>query len=255
MSPLMERVRQTKAFGSLKQHIDGPLPSYLWLRARGMVHYVTAGHLARRRAIRKYLASTAEPALQVGSGRTELPGWLNSDLLYGEIHLDLCRPLPLPSAAFNYVFSEHVIEHISERQGKQLLRELYRILKPGGVARMTTPDLSKIIAIYEDRNPVVTREAYARFLDNMTGRHHERGCQIFNDYMHLWGHLYVYDEADLVAKMREVGFDAVVRVEPGQSAHPKLRDVEHHGLPWQNDAEAMCVEGTKPVGRSVSRAT
>ena len=189
----------------------------------------------------------AEPALQFGSGVTRLPGWLNSDLLQGDIYLDLGRLLPLPSGAFKYVFSEHVIEHISERQGKQLLGELYRILQPAGVVRITTPDLKKIIAIYEDRNPVITREAYGRFLDNMTGKHHERGCQIFNDYMHLWGHLFVYDEADLVAKMQEAGFEGVVRVEPGQSAHPKLRNVEHHGLPWQNDAEAMCLEGTKPA--------
>jgi predicted SAM-dependent methyltransferase len=247
MSPVMERVRRTKAFASLKQRVDGPLPSYLWLRARGAVHYVSAGHLPRRRALRKYLASTAEPALQVGSGGTRLPGWLNSDLLQGDIYLDLGRLLPLPNAAFKYVFSEHVIEHISERQGKQLLGELYRILRPGGVVRITTPDLKKIIAIYEDRNPVIAREAYARFLDHMTGKHHERACQIFNDYMHLWGHLYVYDEADLVAKMREAGFEGVVRLEPGQSSHPKLTNVEHHGLPWQNDAEAMCVEGTKPA--------
>jgi predicted SAM-dependent methyltransferase len=249
MSAVMERIRRTRAFAVLKQRIDGPLPSYLWLRARGVVHYASAGHLPRRLTLRKYLATTAEPALQVGSGVTRLPGWLNSDLLQGEIHLDLSRPLPLPDATFAYVFSEHVIEHISERQGVQLLGELYRILRPGGVVRITTPELPKIIAIYEDRNPVITREAYARFLDDMTGRRHERGCQIFNDYMHLWGHLYVYDEADLTAKMQQAGFDGVVRMAPGQSTHAMLKNVEHHGLAWQNDAEAMCLEGTKPMGR------
>jgi hypothetical protein len=36
---------------------------------------------------------------------------------------------------------------------------------------------------------------------------------------------------------------------PGQSTHAMLKNVEHHGLAWQNDAEAMCLEGTKPMGR------
>jgi predicted SAM-dependent methyltransferase len=175
----------------------------------------------------------------------KLPGWLNSDLVSGDMHLDLARPLPLPDETFKYAFGEHVIEHISERAGMQLLRELYRVLRPGGVLRITTPDLRKIIAIYEDQNPVIDRDAYARFLDNMTGKRHERACQIFNDYMHLWGHLYVYDEEDLTAKLRLAGFDDVRRVEPGESCHEALRGIEHHGLAWQNAAEAMCFEGTK----------
>jgi predicted SAM-dependent methyltransferase len=247
MSVAMEAFRRTRLFSFLKRRIDGPLPSYLWLRARGGLHSLSRGHLARTYALRKYLALTAEPGLQVGSGVVRLPGWLNSDLVSGDIHLDLSQPFPLPAATFKYVFGEHVIEHISERQGLQLLAEIYRILRPGGVLRMTTPDLQKIIAIYQDHNPVVSREDYARFLDNMTGKRHDRGCQIFNDYMHLWGHLYVYDEEDLVAKMRQVGFQNVVRLPPGQSAHEVLRGIEHHGLAWQNDAEAMCLEGTKPA--------
>jgi predicted SAM-dependent methyltransferase len=247
MGVAMETFRRTWLFSFLKRRIDGPLPSYLWLRARGGAHSLSRGHLVRDHALRKYLASTAEPALQVGSGVIRLSGWLNSDLVSGDVHLDLSRPFPLPEASFKYAFGEHVIEHISEGQGLRLLAELYRILRPGGVLRMTTPDLQKIIAIYQDQNPAVTREAYARFLDNMTGRRHDRGCQIFNDYMHLWGHMYIYDEVDLVVSMRLVGFQDVVRLAPGQSAHAVLRGIEHHGQPWQNDAEAMCLEGTKPA--------
>jgi predicted SAM-dependent methyltransferase len=246
MGVAMETFRRTRLFSFLKRRIDGPLPSYLWLRAQGAFHSLSRGHLVRQRAVRRYLASTAEPALQVGSGIIRLPGWLNSDLVYGDVHLDLSRPFPLPAATFKYAFGEHVIEHISERQGLRLLAELYRILRPGGVLRMTTPDLQKIIAIYQDQNPAVSREAYSRFLDNMTGRRHDRGCQVFNDYMHLWGHLYIYDEEDLVAKMRQVGFQNVIRLAPGQSAHDVLRGIEHHGQAWQNDAEAMCLEGAKP---------
>lgn len=69
--------------------------------------------------------------------------------------------------------------------------------------------------------------------------------KIFNDFMRPWGHLHVYDEEDPAAKMRQAGFTQVIRCEPGTSEHEALRGLEHHGQPWQNDAEAMCLEGTK----------
>lgn len=238
-------LRRTAFFRGLKQRLDNPVYSQVWLRARAAMHYTRSGHVPRRLQLKRYLASTDAPKLQVGSGQVRLPGWLNTDLLYGSFYLDISQPLPLPSNTFTYAFGEHVIEHITERQGLQLLREVYRVLRPGGVMRMTTPDLRKIVALYEDRNPTISRADYARFLDNMTGKRHDRACQIFNDYMRLWGHLHVYDEEDLAAKMREVGFTRVIRCETGQSANPALRGLEHHGQPWQNDAEAMCLEGTK----------
>jgi predicted SAM-dependent methyltransferase len=240
-------LRETALFRALKRRLDHPFYSQIWLRVRALVHYARTGHVARGVRLRRYLQSAAAPRLQVGSGQVRLPGWLNTDILWGNFYLDISRRLPLPGATFLYAFGEHVIEHITERQGVELLRELYRVLRPGGVVRMTTPDLKKIIALYEDRNPAITRAEYALFLDQMTGKLNDRACQIFNNYMRLWGHLHVYDEEDLAAKMRGVGFERVIRCNPGQSEHEVLQGVEHHGLPWQNDAEAMCLEATKPA--------
>jgi predicted SAM-dependent methyltransferase len=187
--------------------------------------------------------------LQIGTGLSTMRGWLNSDLIAGDLYLDLTRPLPLPSDSFSYVFGEHVIEHLSEPAGTALLAELRRILRPGGVVRLTTPDLEKIIAIYEDRNPVIRREDYARFLDDITGKRHERACQILNDYLRLWGHRYVYDEEDLRAKLHDAGFERVERREPGESAQALLRGLESHGgAEWVNEAEAMCLEAFRSKG-------
>lgn len=175
-----------------------------------------------------------------------MAGWLNSDLLAGDIYLDISRSLPLPDGVFAYAFGEHVIEHISERAGLRLFGELYRVLRPGGVVRLTTPDLRKIIALYEDRNPVISRAEYVRYLDELTGKRHERPCQLFNDFLRLWGHRHVYDEEDLTAKLLSAGFARVERFEPGESAHETLRGVERHGqAEWVNRAEAMCIEATR----------
>jgi len=228
---------------------ENPTIRHLLLRARGVAHYAARGHLVRRRAISAHLQANREPRLQIGSGPLGIPGWLNSDLISADIYLDVARPLPLPDASFAYVFGEHLIEHISEERSARLLADLRRVLRPGGVLRLTTPDLQKIIAIYEDRNPVVSRAEYARFLDRETGKRHERACQILNDYLRLWGHRYVFDEEDLTAKLEQAGFTDVRRLEPGESPHSALRGLERHGgSEWVNRAEAMCIEASRPGG-------
>jgi predicted SAM-dependent methyltransferase len=242
--------RSTDPPHTLVQRVKGVEPQALrttLLYARGSLHWAAAGHFIRRRRVRDYLNTHPEPRLHVGCGPLRLPGWLNTDLITGEVHLDLARPFPLPTASFAYAFGEHVIEHFSAQRGARLLSELHRVLRPGGVLRLTTPDLSKIVAIYEDRNPVVEREEYARFLAAQTGRGQERPAQVLNDYLRLWGHRFVYDEQELAAVLSRTGFVEIIRQEPGQSRHEPVRGVERHGGdPWVNRAEAMCLEATKP---------
>ena len=239
MNALFERLKR----------VEHPIVRMSLLRTMGAAHWLKKGHGVRKGVVSRYLSSEDEPRLQFGAGPNGLPGWLNSDLASGDIYLDLGRPLPFPDASFAYAFGEHVIEHISEAAGENLIAELYRVLKPGGVLRLTTPDLKKIIAIYEDRNPRIGTDEYMRFLGEITGKEVERPCQALNAYLRSWGHRYVYDEEDLVAKLRDHGFDPVERREPGESAHAALQGIERHGdASWINEAEAMCIEATRPTG-------
>jgi hypothetical protein len=69
---------------------------------------------------------------------------------------------------------------------------------------------------------------------------------VFNDVLRLWGHRYVYDEEDLAHKLTQTGFVDVRRCDPGESNYEALRGLEHHGDPWLNHAEAMCIEAIRP---------
>jgi predicted SAM-dependent methyltransferase len=240
------RVRE--ALVTRVKRVEQPLLRTTLLYGRGFLHWLTSGHLRRRRRVRKYLATHPQPRLHVGAGPLRLSGWLNTDLISGEVHLDLARTLPLPSNAFAYAFGEHLIEHFAPAPGARLIAELHRVLRPGGVLRLTTPDLNKIIAIYEDRNPVVTRERYTDFLAAQTGRGQQRPAQVLNDYLRLWGHRFVYDELELRTALTAAGFIDIVREEPGHSRHDPLVGIERHGgEEWVNLAEAMCLEATKPA--------
>jgi len=231
--------------GRLKR-TESPVLRGALLRTAGALRYATHGHVVRSRRVRSYLASTAEPALHVGAGPMRLEGWLNSDLISGEIQLDVTRRLPFGDGTFAYAFGEHLIEHMPPDTGERMLAELMRVLRPGGVLRLTTPDLRKIIAIYEDRNPEVSRDEYTRYLAGLIGKDYSQPSEVFNDYLRLWGHRHVYHEEDLTASLYRAGFSKVVRVEPGESEHERLRGVERHGgEPWVNRAEAMCLEATR----------
>lgn len=237
MTSLVTRLKRT----------EDPLVRRALLRSRSLLHYAARGHAVRARTIGAHTATDPDPKLHFGAGPYRIEGWLNTDLIAGDAYLDLTRRLPLESDSFAFAFGEHVIEHLSEDAGARLMCELRRILRPGGVVRITTPDLHKLLAIYEDRNPVVARADYARYLDEQTGKRHERPCQILNDYLRLWGHQWIYDEEDLTHRLLAAGFARVERVEPGISEHPCLRGLERHGgAEWVNRAEAMTLEAVCP---------
>lgn len=243
MIGLLERIRRTALFERLKA-AESPRAATAWFRFQSGLHFATRGHLVRRRAVTRYLATTVEPRLQIGAGPNRLDGWLNSDVALGEVHVALQRRLPFEDSTFSYVFGEHVLEHLSEASGIRLLAELHRILRPSGVVRLVTPDLAKLVAIYEDRNPAVDREAYVRYIDRVTGQRRERPGQAFNTLMRCWGHRYIYDEEDLTAKLRQAGFGGIAVRDPGESPHVALRGLERHGPEWANRAEAICIEAT-----------
>jgi predicted SAM-dependent methyltransferase len=224
---------------------EHPAGRHLLLRARGGAHYLARGHLVRRRAVDRYLRTTPNPALHIGAGPKRIDGWLNTDLIAGDTFLNIERPLPFADASFAYAFGEHVIGALAEQAAVSLFQEIHRVLRPGGVLRVATPDLEKLIAIYYDRNQAVQRADYISFFDLLTGKRHETACQLFNDTVRLWGIRYTYDEEDLVRKMREAGFVDVTRVEAEESAHPALAGLERHGPEWLNQAEVLCVEAVR----------
>lgn len=58
-----------------------------------------------------------------------------------DIRLGDCRDLPFASDTFDRVFAADLVEHLSAPNGEALLREMFRVLKPGGFIFLhTTPN-------------------------------------------------------------------------------------------------------------------
>jgi 2-polyprenyl-3-methyl-5-hydroxy-6-metoxy-1,4-benzoquinol methylase len=54
------------------------------------------------------------------------------------LHADLNSQLPLPADSFDTIIAAEVIEHLENPRA--MVRELYRLLKPGGTAIISTPN-------------------------------------------------------------------------------------------------------------------
>jgi SAM-dependent methyltransferase len=90
--------------------------------------------------------------LNWGCGATGEPGWINADLSEGhdiDIAVDIREGLPINDNTLDYIVSIHALPMIPYTDVVPVLRELLRMLKPGGVLRLGLPDLERGIAAYQ----------------------------------------------------------------------------------------------------------
>lgn len=89
--------------------------------------------------------------LNIGCGHVYHPGWTNIDVDPATpevMKADIIKGLPFPDNSFDVVYHSNVLEHLPSHMGNDMIRECYRVLKPGGVIRINVPDLEKICREY-----------------------------------------------------------------------------------------------------------
>lgn len=216
------------------------------LRKRAQIHSST-------QIIEEYLASHDVRKLQLGAGTNILEGWLNTDLSPSSAsvcYLDTTRRFPFADESFEYVFSEHHIEHITYKEGLFTLRECYRVLRPGGIIRLATPDLGVLLGLYTPE-PDELQQRYIRFIAErfLPGIQTPRPAFVINNAFHNWGHQFLYDRATLQQALTEAGFLDISFTRPGESNNRHLRQIERHGQfigdEEINQFETMVVEGKR----------
>jgi predicted SAM-dependent methyltransferase len=207
----------------------------------------------RQARIETYLASHAPPGLQLGAGPHGLHGWLNTDRRPPDdsvVYVDVTRSFPFDDGVFDYVYSEHLIEHLTWDEGRFMLRESHRVLKPGGTLRIATPNLANLLTLFgpetTDMHRRYTRYAVDR---HWRGRVPYREVFVLNNFFYNWGHSFIYDAPALRDSLDQCGFAAVSERTPGCSDDPHLVGIEQHGRSIGEDMntfETMVFEAQKP---------
>ena len=180
--------------------------------------------------------------LHLGCGTVRLEGWVNIDLpsrarepeVAPDLTLDVRSPLPFAAGAARLIYHEHLMEHLTLDEGRRCLGDWLRVLEPGGVLRIATPDLEYLVERYrgEWRDQAWLRLPEYAFIGT-------RG-EMLNVAMRWWEHRYVYDGEELERRMRDAGFAPIRRCALGRSTVPELAGLETR-------ADSMLIlEGVRP---------
>lgn len=203
------------------------------------------------RVIKNYFKKYRVTKLHLGCGKNILDSWLNADLIPSKrsIYLDVKKPFRLNNNSFDYIFFEHLIEHLEYEKGLKLLRECFRILKPSGRIRISTPDLRFLIKLYNPQKSKLQKKyiswAVNQFLPSIGI------CEdafVINNFFQNWGHKFIYDFKVLKNELEKIGFVKVVRCNVGKSSNPNFQNIEKHGKVIGeefNKLESLVVEATK----------
>lgn len=188
------------------------------------------GKLTQGKAIHAYLTSHAVKKLQIGAHLNALDGWLNTDLIPQSgriVYMDAVKRFPFTDQTFDYIFSEHQLEHLTYQQGQIMLRECYRVLKPGGRIRIALPSLDVLIGLYTpDRSKEQSDYIQATGQNCYPGLNRYNACFAVNSAFLHWGHMFMYDEQTLKEALETLGFCDVQAYEPSISHDPTLSNLE-----------------------------
>lgn len=208
------------------------------LRERVHARRVAATYEQRLRELRR----SRGLLLDVGASSVHLPGWVSLDIEPDEqgVFLDASKPWPLPDGCARAVRAEHMIEHLDWQEAVTCTREMSRVLEPGGVCRICTPDLEGIARAYLERNPRVLEVHREHGYDAPTWSH------MPNNYLRMWGHKYVFDFEALGALLVDAGFAEIERTQFNRSRHKILDGTDSHD-PGELEPLVVCVDALKPA--------
>jgi len=127
--------------------------------------------------------------------------------------LDISKPLPFVNASVSWVYAEHLIEHVPLTASVSWLTEVHRVLRPGGLLRLTTPDLAKYVEGYSEGSKFFAKHRRrVNLAIGVAPPMPARTAFMFNQIFYLYGHRWLYDLPELQYVLGRAGFDpAAVR--------------------------------------------
>lgn len=196
-----------------------------------------------RHSARAFGALQGRSGLQVnlGCGKDIRAGWVNIDLgaPIGQppsgatgrpvfINHDLRLGLPLAAGSCRLIYSSHFFEHLPYKTGLALMTESYRALQPGGIFRISLPNLRRMFAAYLDNDApyFALLDAPAVSPDVVPGT--ETLVDFVNYGVYQFGeHHCIYDEEKLTRVLQSLGFRSV-RVSAYQAGLDPAEPVRTH---------------------------
>lgn len=136
--------------------------------------------------------------------------FLNVDIVpFPQVDLvfDIRKTFPIADATIAEVFSAATLEHFRKHHNEHILREFFRILRPGGLLRVCTPDLEAIARglLHGEDLGLINQHFFGKFKEEDT-----------DDFdVHRW----MYPAKAMVETLQRIGFVSVQQVPNDTGLH------------------------------------
>ncbi len=127
------------------------------------------------------------------------------------IHHNLLYGIPFTDNSVDYLYSSQTLEHFYSDQAEKFIQESYRVLKPGGLIRLTIPDLDYIITLFNNGD---LKKALSYFYSPST-------------YDLFSRHKYLYNFDLLKELLEKYGFTEVKRYDIGIGQTPDIENLDN----------------------------
>lgn len=176
--------------------------------------------------------------LHLGCGRRHIPGFVHIDAV-DYPHVDHVATIDnlsfIQDSSVDLIYNCHVLEHFKRRDVERVLREWHRVLKPGGVLRISVPDFAKLCEVYQ---------RYGK-LDLVIGALFGRQDYLYNI------HYNVFDFASLSDLLHRSGFTNVQYYDWRQTEHAGMDDFSQAYIPHMDKDNGTLISLNVECDKSV----
>ena len=180
-----------------------------------------------------------------------------ADPAKGVLQYDM-RDLPMRGVwdnTYDGVYSEHFIEHLTADEGRAFLKDMLRVLKPGGTIRTVWPPHEFIDKLFSNQNLTPEQEMFCAHYHNFyvvrhgfcPKEHRDKSIREQCAYGLLWQngeHKHVWYECELIETMKELGY---IMVKTHKYQQSRVADFKNIDTPGQIRAlHSAVVEAQKP---------
>lgn len=151
---------------------------------------------------------------------------------------DATSVLPFNDDTVDYIYTSHMIEHLSRSGVESFLKDTLRVLKSGGIIRISVPDLQLAINTY-----TISKDADA-FMENILveappiSSLKQKFRLLAVGYRH---HQWMYDGNSLIKLLKKIGYKNAEVCQPG---HTNMSDPGGLNL-YERSDQSVYVEATK----------
>lgn len=199
-----------------------------------------AKQLAQERQLENQAVNGYPEKLHLGCARRFIPGFYHVDA-QAYPHVDRVADVSdlsfLPDNTVTLIYASSVLEHFGRHEYMDVLAEWYRVLKKGGVLRLSVPDFDAAVAVYLDRE---------RFPDGLRRIH---GALIGGQRDRWDFHKMVFNAQLLTESLMQTGFRTCRHWDWRKTEHSHVDDYSQAYQPHMDKTngihQALNLEGVK----------